>query len=84
MSDNRKRIMDYKEAHPEATVRGIQKALGLSSTSIVQHHLRMGRYAGKPYHDIVRENEELRARNKYLEAKLVKIWAAAQPDKGAK
>lgn len=36
----RDRVMQYRQRHPTATVREIQAALGISSTSVVQHHLK--------------------------------------------
>lgn len=35
----RDRVMQYRKQHPTATVREIQSALGISSPSVVQHHL---------------------------------------------
>jgi len=35
----RERVLKYRKQHPTATVREIQSALGISSPSVVQHHL---------------------------------------------
>lgn len=35
------RVREYAAKHPASTVRGIQKALGLSSPSVVQFHLKV-------------------------------------------
>lgn len=35
------RVREYAAKHPASTVRGIQKALGLSSPSVVQFHMKV-------------------------------------------
>ena len=35
------RVREYAAKHPSSTVRGIQKALGLSSPSVVQFHMKV-------------------------------------------
>lgn len=36
----KERVRQYRESHPDATVRDIQSALGISSPSVVQYHLK--------------------------------------------
>lgn len=37
----KERVRQYRKEHPTATVRQIQKALGISSPSLVQYHLNV-------------------------------------------
>lgn len=39
MSNNQKKILKYIKEHPLATIRELQQNLGISSSSVVHHHL---------------------------------------------
>ena len=47
MMRTKDRVRRYRERHPEASVREIQSALGLSSPSVVQYHLDIDATADK-------------------------------------
>jgi DNA-binding MarR family transcriptional regulator len=80
--NNRTAILEYRKKHPKSTVREIQKALGISSSSVVQHHLKQGEYAGRPAVEIKRENMALRKRIVSLEAALRKARGFIEMFKG--
>jgi predicted transcriptional regulator len=43
----KERVREYAERHPASTVREIQKALGISSPSVVHYHLKVSSKADK-------------------------------------
>lgn len=72
----RERVKGYLAENPSATAREVQKALGLSSPSVANHHMRMLKYDRiKPY-ELIEENIKLRRRVEILERRLNRIAAA--------
>lgn len=76
MTATREKIREHIGKHPKATVRGIMAAVGVSSTSVVAHHLRALKYEKKSDADLITENEALRKQVKALKATLAKVRAA--------
>lgn len=66
-------ILAYRDSHPGATVREIQKACGVSSPSVVQHHLERAKYDKYDRVALERENAELRRDLSGLRRKLFKL-----------
>ena len=73
---NRDKILAYKAKHPEATVRQIQKACGVSSPSVVDHHLKSSAYEDYSFKDLKDENATLRKEVKRLKQKLARVERA--------
>lgn len=69
----RDRILAYRDSHPGSTVREIMKACGVSSTSVVQHHLTRAKYDKYDRVALERENAELRRRVDELTRQLFRI-----------
>lgn len=82
MTENRERIRSYAAKHPDATVREIMAACRVSSTSVVQHHLKAIGHESKSSADLRRENDELRARVKTLEKIIAKGRDALSDSEG--
>ncbi len=66
-------ILAYRDSHPGATVREIQKACGVSSPSVVQHHLTRAMYEKYDRVALETENAELRRELSELRGKLFKL-----------
>lgn len=73
--ENRDRILAYREKHPNATIRQIQSACGVSSPSVVSHHLKQAEYAkySLSIRELVDENAALRKEVKRLNGKLDRV-----------
>lgn len=46
-ADTKERVRDYRAKNPDASLRAIQKALGISSPSVVKFHLDNDRKRGE-------------------------------------
>lgn len=74
--ETRDRILAYRVEHPGATVREIQRACGISSTSVVQHHLERAKHDKTDCAGLVRENSDLRRRLASL-----RLWVSLPDEK---
>lgn len=69
----RDKILAYRAAHPGATIREIQRACEISSTSVVQHHLKAAMYGKYDRVALEMENAELRRRVNELTRQLFRV-----------
>ncbi len=71
--ETRDRILAYRAEHPDATVREIQAACGVSSPSVVQHHLKKAMYEKYDRTALIEENADLRRQLNELRGKLFRL-----------